>query len=374
MRKINFLYYILILALFYNCIDPYNPPEITADRSYLVIDGNYLAGEVSQVKLSLTQNLNEDTETSLIAGALVELEDKNKKSFKYDESLPGIYQLPATDIPLNTLVRLKIVWQGQQYLSQYVPVVPSPEIDSVNYTVEDDGIQFYVTTHDPDNNTKYYRWRYSETWELTSAFSSNFVYDNGEIKNRTDNIYTCWNYEDSKEIYVSTSDNLAQDVIYLFPLHKVSANSQSLRIKYSVLVEQYALTREAYNYYKELKNNTENLGTLFDPLPFQLNGNFTNTSNPEEPVIGYFYAVNPTRKRIFVTPNDHDFFIRNNLTTTCELDTVLTANVPQEAVSKLIVSEYYSEFGPDVLGYLMASPRCVDCRYRGTNIEPEFWQ
>ena len=374
MRKINIIHAILIIVLFHNCIDPYNPPEITAERSYLVIDGNYIAGEASQVKLSMTQNLNDDQETQVIAGANVQLEDGEERSFEYIEISPGVYQLPATDIPLNTLVRLKVAWQGQQYLSQYVSILPTPEIDSVNFSIEDDGVQFYVNTNDPDNNTRYYRWRYSETWQLTSAFQSNFIFEDGEVVNRTDDIYTCWDSDESKEIYVGTSNNLEQDVIYLFPLHKVAANSQRLRIKYSVLVEQYALTREAHDYYKELKNNTENLGTLFDPLPFQLNGNFTNTSSPEEPVIGYFYAVKPTRSRIFVTPNDHEFFIRNNLSSTCELDTVLTADVPDEAGSKLIVSEYYSEFGPGILGYFMASPRCVDCRFRGTNVEPEFWQ
>ena len=53
-----------------------------------------------------------------------------------------------------------------------------------------------------------------------------------------------------------------------------------------MLVNQYALTREAHEYWTLKKNNSESLGGLFDPLPSQAASNFRCVSHPDEPVFG----------------------------------------------------------------------------------------
>lgn len=364
---------ILLLAVF-GCIDPYNPPEIAAEQEYLVIDGSFHPNEISEVYLSYTQNLTDEEVPATISNAQVVLEVKGDQSYEFSSRGNGSYQLMPLDLPLNSEVRLQVNTQGKSYVSGYVPVLPTPEIDSISFEAQNDGMQFFVNTRDPQNNTWYYRWEFTDTWQISSVYDSRFEFVNNSVIPRQIGIYYCWKSNDSKDIYATTSSNLSQDVISMFPLHKVGSNSEKLRIKYSVLVKQYALTREAYEYYRELKSNTESLGTLFDPLPFQLNGNFSNINDPDEPVIGFFYAAETTDKRIFVDTGDHNYFIRNGLASMCEMDTVLNADFAEVADRLLIVDEYYGEFSPVPIGYLMSSSFCTDCRLYGTNVRPEFWQ
>ncbi|MEJ7664694.1 MAG: DUF4249 family protein [Hymenobacter sp.] len=56
--------------------------------------------------------------------------------------------------------------------------------------------------------------------------------------------------------------------------------SSKLYYLYSILVRQYALTPEEFAYWDKLRKNTENLGTLFDPLPSQLSGNVHRLTMP----------------------------------------------------------------------------------------------
>lgn len=372
--KIFPIYLLIILLLVnYACIDPYNPPEIAAEQDFLVVDGAFFPNQVSEVILTTTQNLSEEDEPSRITGASVSLQVKDGNTFTYDQLDNGIYRLMPVEVAINSEVRLRILNQGSEYISEYVPVLSTPEIDSISFKAENDGLQFFVNASDPQNNTWYYRWQFTETWEFNTAFFSSFEYLNGEVLIRNEGIYVCWDSTYSKNIYVGTSSSLSEDVISLFPLHKVLPTSIKLRRKYSLLVKQFALNQDSYQYYKELEANTENLGTLFDPLPFQLNGNFTNVDNPEIPVIGYFYSSEVKEKRIFVTSKDHDYRIQPNFSA-CEMDTVLLGELDEATDNLLLLTEYYSDFSPNLLGYFAAPPYCVDCRLYGSNVEPDYWQ
>ena len=170
--------------------------------------------------------------------------------------------------------------------------------------------------------------------------------------------------------------------MHKYPLLALPAGSEELRIRFSILVKQYALTQEAYQYWEALKKNTEDIGTLFDPLPSQLTGNVHSLANPEEPVIGYIGASAVQEKRIFVgkeeLPEDWRPFHP-----ACPIDSLLP--VPPQTMQDIVrrfsggnympVSEIYAPMGPpSPIGYMGASIQCVDCRVYGTNIKPAFWE
>ncbi len=62
------------------------------------------------------------------------------------------------------------------FRSEPSPVHPSPAIDSVYWNQDSIGIHINVNTHDPANNTRYYRWENIETWEYHSAYDSHLEY------------------------------------------------------------------------------------------------------------------------------------------------------------------------------------------------------
>ena len=96
----------------------------------------------------------------------------------------------------------------------------------------------------------------------------------------------CWNTNHSTDILLASSANLGQDVINKFPVITIPNPDSRLNMKYSLLLEQYALTADAYKYWETIQKTSQQLGTLFDLQPAQLIGNIHSTSNPNEPVIG----------------------------------------------------------------------------------------
>jgi hypothetical protein len=170
------------------------------------------------------------------------------------------------------------------------------------------------------------------------------------------------------------------------PLALVPANSEKLRFRYSILVKQYAITADAFNYFELLKKNTEQIGGIFDPQPSELTGNMHCTSNPNEPVIGFVTVGQVTQKRIFVDkaslpPN----WVAETPYGSCHLDELLyarkvTSTIP--TIPPIYVNEVYNliysglvltvDYAPG--GYTASTPICVDCTLRGTNKKPSFWK
>ena len=61
-------------------------------------------------------------------------------------------------------------------------------------------------------------------------------------------------------------------------------STQKYRLDIHTNGGDYALTRDQFNYWANLKKTTEYLGTIFDAQPSQLNNNIHCLSNPSEPV------------------------------------------------------------------------------------------
>ena len=105
-------------------------------------------------------------------------------------------------------------------MSDSIPVKQTPPIDSVSWKYDSTLLHLFLTTHDPSNNTRYYRWSYVETWQYQSTYFSQLIYQNGTLRKRTpaENVYYCWSSDNSTDILVGTSDALSQDLIYEEPI------------------------------------------------------------------------------------------------------------------------------------------------------------
>ncbi|WP_221622263.1 DUF4249 domain-containing protein [Larkinella rosea] len=372
---------LVVLFLAGSCVDPYRPPEISAPNKFLVVDGFLNGLGISTVRLSRTQNLTENKKPPVETRAIVQVEDEKGTGHTFVDQGDGTYTLEQGRLQMGQTYRLKIqTAAGRNYASDYVTIKRTPPIDDLSWKAREDGVQFYVSTHDETNNTRYYRWEYEETWEYYSAYYSQFKYLKTQFLYREDNINHCWRTDKSNSVSVATSDKLSQDVIARFPLTFVSASaSNRLKVRYSILVKQYALTAEAFDYWQNLKKNTEMLGSLFDPQPFQAAGNIHGITDPDEPVVGYLNSHSMEEKRVFIESSELPSWRIPNGYEACEADTYLLKPPPTE-VSAVAMGE--AGFIPidavlnsigNVHGYRMASPACVDCRVVGTNVKPSFW-
>jgi hypothetical protein len=364
------------LLFLVGCIEPFAPPEVANAPSYLVIDGFLNAGTgPSRIQLSRTQRVSDNNLPQPELFAQVSVEGDLGSNFAFTDTGNGIYYLDAQILNPSEQFRLRITTAGgNEYLSEYTQIKVTPKIDSLVWRADpsQNGVQISLNTQDPSNQTRFYRWKYEETWEYRSTYQSLLEVIDGRIQTRKQDIYTCWKTERASNILLNSTIKQSQDILREHPLVFVKGNGQKLLVKYSILVKQYALTQDAFAYWTNLAKTTENTGGLFDPQPSQITGNVRCVNDPEELAFGYFSVTSLEEKRMFISFRDFDFthWFPNGRTPACDPpDTVSYGDAIN--TSKAILYQ----LPPPTSDFLVAPPSCTDCRLQGGGVleRPSFW-
>jgi hypothetical protein len=287
----------------------------------------------------------------------------------------GQYGLPSLILNNAVQYRLRIGTQdGKKYLSDFVDLKASPPIDSISWKRTGDGVQIYANTHDPQSNSHYYRWNFQETWQFHSVYDATLQWVNDGIVPLNPNpYYTCWDYASSTSVLLSASTKLAKDEIYEYPIELIPSNSWLISVRYSILVKQYVLTSDAYDFWLNLQRNTEQIGSIFSPQPSAAKSNIHNIADSSEPVVGFLSAGTLQKQRIFITPDQ----IPNWGIGTYEDCTTFSS--PPDSLYYYLHAGYNLPIGfsssgsPGALRYDISSGSCVKCTLIGTNIKPSYW-
>ncbi len=354
------------------CVEPYHANIPDSDVNALVVEGFLNSSENKvAVKLSRGVNIGDDNIAPSEQNAKVTLEEESGKSYELKEE-KGNYSLSEITLNASEKYRIHIITKnGKEYASNYILPKPSPPIDSVVWIPSREGVTIEVNTHDPGKNTGYYQWSFEETWSYTSIFYSYFKLVNGVAYPRTaeENIYYCWNTKPSTRIAVASTVQFDEDRVSRFPLQFIPKGDKRIERVYSIIVRQRTIDEKTYNYLKQLENTTENLGGLFDPMPWQAEGNIRNVNDPGEAVLGYFNAGGLQEKRITFSSYDFPFYLLSPRPTNyCEKKNVAFGDLHNYSDRPLIMLE-----GNPPTAYSIAEIGCVDCRtLGGTNKRPDF--
>jgi hypothetical protein len=372
MRNLFSLSVLLLLLLC--CQKPYNPPAIASPGNYLVVDGIINTGNDSTIfKLSKTVNTNARTTSNPVTDASVLVESDAGGTWTLTGDGRGKYASGQLNLSASQKYRIHITTaDGLQYVSDFIPVKPTPAIDSIGYYIRNGALQLYVNTHDPANNTHYYRWDYDETWQFQSKYPSDLYVDSVSHKILTRSfdqfVYHCFGNDISTNVFLTSTAKQSSDIVYQSPLANIPLTSEKLETKYSILVKQYALTEDAFQFYTILKKNTEDLGGVFGELPSELTGNIHCIDHPDIPVIGYVTATNIQSKRIFISYSDLPP-VNTIYPYDCQIDTAKDPAFLTLPPYDFIPIDYIMN-----KGYIYSSNFCVDCTLRGTTKRPSFWK
>ena len=357
------------------CVQSYIPPAIHANNNYLVVDGFLNSGPDSTViTLSRAQNLSASNVFVPELHAQVSVLSGNLISIPITEQGNGIYWSSGLNLNYNQQYLLKIITSdGKEYLSDSVTPKLTPPIDSVYWQQINSGVNIDLDTHDPQNNTRYYLWNFTETWQDETFFTSSLQFDaSGQLVPRppANQVHTCWATLNSTNVLTATTSTLEQDIVSKQPITQVPANSEQIFILFSILVRQYAISRQAFQYWQNLITSTEQLGILFGPQPTQVTGNIHCVSNPAEPVLGYLSARSQSEARIFI--NRYQLGLWLMPTPPC-YPILLNQSQLAQAFSDSVLTIFISEAGPGK--WVFSSPSCSDCRYDhgGVTTKPSFW-
>ena len=355
------------------CKEPYLPPEIKNPNSYLVVDGElHIGSDSTYITLSRTRSLQDSVPNIPELYAQVLVLGENGEQYQLVPIGNGVYATNYIGLGVNERCKLVInTNDGKSYVADSIQVLNSPPIDSVSWkqdtgaVANKQGVNIYVTTHDPSNTTTYYRWEYQETYEYHAKYDAFYFYENGSIVPRlpSEHTFVCWKERPSTELLLASSAGLSADLIFEQPLVFIPQGSQQISVKYSLLVKQTALSKAAYDYLQDLRKNTELTGSIFDPQPSQMAGNIRCVTDPSVPVLGFVYASTVQEQRIFI---DNDTL----------------GHWGYDIPGCHIIENPSAFFGliplyplpPPQGGYAWAYPQCADCTLDGgTLTKPDYW-
>lgn len=371
--------FILISLLFFVCLngcrEPYMP-DIEEYENLLVIDG-LITDRPGMALVRLTRSFAFDQRYPMPEeGAVVLILDENETPHICVEEEPGKYR-PDPDFRglEGQSYKLSVsTVSGETYESDWVRLQSSPPIDSISYVLEeregseqDDlsyGMQIHVSTHDPSNHTRYYRWEWVETWEYLTPIKAPLYIDEER----------CWRTAGTGIISLGTTEHLREDILLEHPVFFVSNETNRLKIRYSVEVLQYALGQEAYSYWKNLQDINQNTGSLFDPTPAMVIGNMSSTDGDGKVVLGLFQASGVSSKRVFIDRDElpYNVDIPSGFEGCVFYQTADTTEINYYFDNNFPFAGTYTEMGMEFFIFSNAES-CFRCTVSGSNEMPEYW-
>jgi hypothetical protein len=375
-----------LLLLCAACIDPYTADLLSIDYGILVIDGYFVPNDTTRIRLTRTVTMDNPGSWSAEPAALVRIEGDNGFTTTLTTKDAQWYKLPPIAVDYKAQYRLTVrTSDGREYASKLVPLAPRTAVDSVVVHEQPDSedVTFSVFDHDAANASWYYSYQFDETWEYIAKYYSVYEYRNGEIVARKTaaDIYTCWQTRPSTGILVGTTARLSADVVYDLPIATMRQSDRRLYFAYSINARQYVLTADAYSYWSIVKKNSEQLGSLTDPLPAQPVGNYTCTNEPGRPVIGFFTASDVSTARMLVR-REHLQGPREPYQTDgydgCWSEIMPLQSMTEATLNKrklLINDKAFDPVTFELIGYVVSPEYCTDCRLRGGTIQrPPYWK
>lgn len=382
--KISWVIFILGLLIF-GCKEEF-PIEFNSNEKILVIEGGITNKPGPYfVRLSTTLPINQPVRVPF-KECVVTLFDDQGHSEILTEIEPGVYQTSISGIQgtIGNEYSVSVVTPGDKvYQTAFEEMKPVIEIDSVyaelteqenlDYPYGLPGLQFYIDSKPTLDKESYLMWNMEETYEYEADYKLYALYYYGVIfyTNRSmdtivqivglnyDTLFTCWKTDPVKNIYTGQLANLSDLKIKRQPLHFVSTETKKLTIKYSLFVQQYSISKDAYNFWESIRDQISDESFLYTKQPYNITGNLQNIDNPEELTFGYFTVASVTQKRIFFgRPNTTFYFKRGYAADPIDL------NKKAQPVYLILTDK----------GMAFVHKDCVDCRTEGGVIKkPDFW-
>jgi len=371
MKILRLFIFLLLIFLTGNCITPFFP-EAEEEMDMLVVSGMItdLYG-VNSVRLTRSVPLERENIERPYRYCSVIIKDDLDNVFNLTENKPGLYETDPEQFQGEVGREYKLIINNNRpgennhvYESPFIELIQVPPIDSVYYEKVDEdshfgtvnACQILLDTQDPFNKCRNFRWDFTETWEFHLPYDS--------VEHRI-----CWITQNSQYIRIKSTSLMSESKIKGFPLYYIPPYSDRFEVKYSILVNQYSITGQEYDYWQKVQNMAENVGSLYDVVPMSIAGNMYCTDDSAEMVLGYFSVSSVTSKRIFI--KDH-FEGLTDRYADCPYKKVYRLEDIQGLGSLYWIIDHQYD-GPVEYWMLTRFEDCADCRLRGTDVEPSFW-
>ena len=375
--------------------------ETETFESALVVEAT-ITNELKQHEVLLSRTFPlEDEGPSFESGATVIVIAEGQGEILFDEVDPGRYvSSDEFRAQPNVKYQLSILVGGRSYSSKLVQLTTTSQIDNLvadrrTNDQDQDGMAILVNSYDPTGNSRFYRFKYEETYKIVAphwrmddtvvledfdVFSALKPCDSVGFVPRPIEEKICYATQSSNTIILASTNNLSEDRLVRFPVRFISRDNFIIGHRYSLNVKQFVLSAEAHNYFKVLSRLSGSESLFSQIQPGFVSGNIFSETNQDEKVIGFFDVSSVTEERIFF--NFVDFFKGEPLPpyiSDCETLApveVILSGCPLNGAVRSGRWKYLdlNTFPGDGEGPYLLVPRvCGDCTEIGTPEPPEFW-
>jgi hypothetical protein len=387
-NKSGFFILGFLVSALVSCVEPIVPVLNENDsRSLLVVDGK-VTDETGPFRVRLSKSIKVNVLYYLdpVTDADVKIYDDKGNFFQLVSVNYGLYETEDKNlrgVPGNSYTLSVTTSDGMQYESTSVLMNEVPDIDSLyfietqrtrledNQGVDETWLDIQLDTHDEEGQTRYWYFEFTETWEIKMVTSVSIEHSPpGTPSNKTfetvdidDAKSVCWVTKPSSSILLANTLSSPVDELTGYTVQSIPPSVDKLHIRYSILVKQYAISRELYDFWKQLKDVNEDSGGLYEKLPTQVFGNITCCGGSGK-ALGYFSAMSVKSKRIFIEKIDHHVKTKSAYEGCSYFDYEPFPYVPKSLFGTL------KGAGTNVY---CSTTYCADCRTYGTNVRPDFW-
>ena len=323
--KMNKRILLILLTLIYGCIDPIEL-DISEELRILVVEGFISTGPgPHQIKLSKSGKYG-DLYKSVIRNeerADVWIRDNDGNVTFLTEVSPGTYFTPDDwRAELQKSYTLNIITNiGAQYTSSPETIVPVAPIDSLilqfkkiptaDPAIFISGVEVFARFQDPPDSRDFYIWRNNGTYiiETRPALFTIVPRLGPPIPAPKDCCSICWIFEFNADFSIKIlNDKNSNGTINTELAAFIPDNGLRFYSKYMAVIQQLSISSEAHAFFDLLEKQLSIDGDIFDPPPATIRGNMINLDNPEENVIGYFYASDVAIDTVFIERSDIEEF------------------------------------------------------------------
>ena len=246
------LFLFLILTLLFSCIDEVNL-DLKENEKRLVIDANINwiieTDRTTIQKIKITKSANfYDKSVPFVNNAKVEIIDELEQVFSFKHTKEGIYECEDFIPFVGRKYKLYVEYQGEKYFAENT-LLKTPALDLNKITQKENGgvfgngFEFKAFYQDDGNEENYYL--------LPDEF---------------------FNGKQMFGIHTSVKDD----------------KKEALKKGDTLNIRLTEITKESYNFYRILFNQTGGGGSTFGTVPANARGNITNTTNKKNYPYGYF--------------------------------------------------------------------------------------
>ncbi|MEE9364254.1 MAG: DUF4249 domain-containing protein [Cellulophaga sp.] len=396
MRLFKTIYslFFLFLLIISGCVEPY---EYNSENfKKMIIINASLTDVLKKQKVSISHS-SPLTKTSANpeSGAQILIIDDSQNQFYFEEQTPGEYISKVLfSAKLGTSYTLKITLKnGKKYSSKLEKL--NIKSNPINLTTSNwlnnsntRGAAILVDSKNPTNSSKFYRYEYDETYKIIVPFWRNYKLVNDYTshcavklvpKPATDPILrVCYNTNSSFNIIQTNTIELTEDYVKDFVVRFIPITNTIIAHRYSILVKQHVISRDAYTYYELLKKISSQSNIFSQLQSGFVQGNMFSVDDSNELVIGFFEVSSEVSKRIYFN-FDELFPNENRPIYDCgqlapPLATLGEACPLRDALANGYFYESESSNPGEFVGpYRIVPKKCAECTSEGVLKVPDFW-